>query len=99
MVFFHHYSVIDIENNNNEQLIIFVLAIIPMSEYSTMEHVLHLHDNHSEQLSVSTSDEYQSPVYTHVENFKATALTLPFTLGNITKVKCSPRFSLRKSNE
>ncbi|CAF1397844.1 unnamed protein product [Rotaria sordida] len=71
-----------------------LLAIIPMSEYSTMDHILHIHNNHSEQLSVESYDEYDSPVYTHVENIKTSVLILPFTIGNITHVKCSPRFSL-----
>jgi len=74
----------------------FFLAIIPASEYSTLEHVLQIHNNHSKQLSLENYDEYESPVYTHVENMKTGASILPFTIGNATNVKCSPRFSLRK---
>jgi hypothetical protein len=65
-----------------------------MSEYSTMEHVLHIHNNHSEHFVVD--DEYDSPVYTHVERMKPSALILPYTIGNLTNVKCSPKFSFRK---
>jgi hypothetical protein len=74
----------------------FFLAIIPASEYSTLEHVLQIHNNHSKQLSLDNYDEYESPVYTHVENMKTGVSILPFTIGNATNVKCSPRFSLRK---
>jgi hypothetical protein len=74
----------------------FFLAIIPASEYSTLEHVLQIHNNHSKQLSLDTYDENESPVYTHVENIKPGVSILPFTIGNATNVKCSPRFSLRK---
>jgi hypothetical protein len=71
-------------------------AIIPMSEYSTMEHVLHIHNNHSEHFPVEPYDEYDSPIYTHVERLKSSALILPYTIGNLTNVKCSPKFSFRK---
>jgi hypothetical protein len=67
-----------------------------VSEYSTLEHILHIHNNHSEQLPVEIYDEYESPVYAHVENIKTSVSILPFTIGNATHVKCSPRFSLRK---
>ena len=67
-----------------------------MSEYSTLEHILHLHNNHSQQFAIELSDGYESPAYTHVETLQGSVLTLPFTLGNVTQVKCSPRFSLRK---
>jgi hypothetical protein len=67
-----------------------------MSEYSTMEHVLHLHGNHSEHLLLDSSYENDTATYTHVENLKISLSKLPFTLGNATHVKCSPRFSLRK---
>jgi len=70
-----------------------------MSEYSTMEHVLHIHNNHSEHLPIETYDEYDSPIYTHVEHIKTNVLILPFIIGNATNVKCSPRFSLRKLKE
>lgn len=67
-----------------------------MSEYSTMEHVLQIHHNHSGQLELGTHDEHESPIYTHVENIKLSLSTLPFTIANETDVRCSPRFSLRK---
>ena len=67
-----------------------------MSEYSTIEHVLQLHNNHSDQFTLGTYQEGESPVYTDVESMKASVDKLPFTMGNLTNVKCSPRFSLRK---
>jgi hypothetical protein len=70
-----------------------------MSEYSTKEHILFIHQNHSEHLSMETDDEYNSPIYIHVESIKTNVLILPFTIGNITNVKCSPRFSLRRLKE
>ncbi|CAF1217425.1 unnamed protein product [Adineta steineri] len=73
-----------------------LFAIIPMSEYSTKEHMLQLHNNHSQHLLFdASSDEYELPAYTHVENIKTSISDLPFTLGNITNVKCSPQFSLQ----
>ncbi|CAF1395460.1 unnamed protein product [Rotaria sp. Silwood1] len=72
-----------------------LLAIIPMSEYSTIDHILRIHNNHSEQLPIETYDEYDLPVYTHVENIKTSVYILPFIIVNATHVKCSPRFSLR----
>jgi hypothetical protein len=67
-----------------------------MSEYSTIEHILRIHNNHSEHLPIENDSEHNFPVYTHVENIKTSLLILPFTIGNATKVKCSPKFSLRK---
>ncbi|UJR13460.1 hypothetical protein I4U23_000474 [Adineta vaga] len=71
-----------------------LFAIIPMSEYSTVEHVLQLHSNHSDKLSFETSHTDQSIVYTHVEHINTNVDRLPFAVVNITDVKCSPRFSL-----
>ena len=69
-----------------------------MREYSTMEHVLHLHNNHTKYLQIDNLNSFDLPDYAHVEHLKGAALVvLPFTIGNITNVKCSPRFSLRKS--
>jgi hypothetical protein len=97
VVFYHHYSVKHrcIEKNFID-LLFFSLAIIPMSEYSTMEHVLYIHNNHSEHLSAATYDEYGSPVYIHGEYLPPSAVILPFTLGNLTNVKCSPKINIRK---
>ncbi|CAF4541732.1 unnamed protein product [Rotaria sp. Silwood2] len=72
-----------------------LLAIIPMSEYSTMDHILRIHNNHSNQLPIEIYDEYDSPAYTHVEDIKTNVFILPLTIVNATHVKCSPRFSLR----
>ncbi|CAF1197923.1 unnamed protein product [Adineta ricciae] len=71
-----------------------LLALIPMSEYSTTEHILHLHNNHSNELFVGNSQEDLSIVYAHVEHISTSVDKLPFTIGNLTHVKCSPKFSL-----
>ncbi|CAF0896759.1 unnamed protein product [Adineta ricciae] len=71
-----------------------LLALIPMSEYSTTEHILHLHSNHSNELFVGNSHEDLSTVYAHVEHINTNVDKLPFTIGNLTHVKCSPKFSL-----
>jgi hypothetical protein len=68
-----------------------------MIEYSTMEHVLQIHDNHSEHLSINSSDENGATYYKPVEHIK-TNLEIPFTISNLTKVHCSPKFSLSKLN-
>lgn len=67
-----------------------------MSEYSTFEHILQLHGNHSVEFSLDDAEETNSPLYTHVESLASNQLHLPFILGNLTEVKCSPKFSLRK---
>jgi hypothetical protein len=81
----------------NKKIDLLFSAIIPMSEYSTMEHVLQIHDNHSEHYSIKSTDENQIASYKHVEHMK-TSLEMPFTISNLTKVHCSPKFSLRKLN-
>jgi hypothetical protein len=77
---------------------LFFLAIIPMNEYSTIEHVLQIHDNHSEQFSINSDDGNDMPTYRHVEHIKTSASMIPFSLMNATDVSCSPKFSLRKLN-
>jgi len=69
-----------------------------MNEYSTKEHILQIHDNHSEHLSINPNDGNGVSTYKHVEHIKASASMLPFTLINTTDVSCSPKFSLRKLN-
>lgn len=67
-----------------------------MSEYSTEEHFLQVHDNHSEPLAMNYYEVNDLPSYKHVENIKASASIVPFALMNATDVTCSPKFSLRK---
>lgn len=74
------------------------LAIIPMTEFSTTEHVFQIHHNHSERLSIKHSDEDGPVAYKHVEHFKKTDATSSFIVGNLTDVSCSPKFNLRKLN-
>jgi hypothetical protein len=69
-----------------------------MNEYSTIEHVLQVHDNHSEHLSINSNDGHGIPVYKHVEHIKASASMIPVAFINVTDVHCSPKFSLRKLN-
>lgn len=71
-----------------------LLAIIPMSEYSTEEHFLQVHDNHSEPLAMNYYEANDLPSYKHVEHIKASASMIPFALMNSTDVTCSPKFSL-----
>jgi hypothetical protein len=66
-----------------------------MSEYSTVEHILQVHENHSEQLAISSNDGHVIPAYKHAEFIKP---NLPFEERNATHVSCSPKFSLRKLN-
>jgi hypothetical protein len=82
----------------NKKIDLLFSAIIPMSEYSTMEHVLQIHDNHSEQFSINSDDGNDMPTYRHVEHIKTSASMIPFSLMNATDVSCSPKFSLRKLN-
>jgi hypothetical protein len=65
-----------------------------MNEYSTIEHVLQVHDNHSEHLSINSNDGHGIPVYKHVEHIKASASMIPVAFINVTDVHCSPKFSL-----
>ena len=67
-----------------------------MTEYSTIDHYLQIHDNHSEQFAIKPSDDGAPPAYRHVEQLKMSASMVPLVLGNATDVHCSPRFSLRK---
>lgn len=66
-----------------------------MSEYSTVEHILQVHESHSEQLAISSNDGHVIPAYRHVEYIKS---DVPFEEKNATQVSCSPKFSLRKLN-
>jgi len=63
-----------------------------------MEHVLQIHDNHSEQLAIHSNDENDLPTYKHVEHMKTSASMMPFTLINETDVSCSPKFNISKLN-
>jgi hypothetical protein len=69
-----------------------------MTEYSTIEHVLQIHSNHSEHFSIKSIDGSEIPTYKHVEYFKASASMIPSVLGNVTDVICSPKYSLSKLN-
>ena len=71
----------------------FFLAIIPTTEYSTIEHFLQIHENHSEHFSIKQTDVYETPIYRHVENLKTSGAMIPSVLGNATDVSCSPKFS------
>jgi len=68
-----------------------------MKEYSTIEHVLQIHDNHSEHLSINSSDENGITYYKPVEHMKP-SFEIPFTASNVTEVHCSPKFNLGKLN-
>ncbi|CAF2334956.1 unnamed protein product [Rotaria sp. Silwood2] len=71
-----------------------LLAIIPMTEYSTREHFFQLHNNHSERFSIKSSDDDDDMVYEHVEHIKKSDTTVPFIAGNLTDVSCSPKSNL-----
>ncbi|CAF1927082.1 unnamed protein product [Rotaria magnacalcarata] len=71
-----------------------LLAIIPMTEYSTLEPLLQIHNNHSERFSIKSSDENNLLTYAHVEHFKKIDLPVPFIPGNMTDVICSPKANL-----
>ena len=67
-----------------------------MNEYSTMEHTLRLHDNHSQHLAIDSSDDTKLVTYRHVEHMKMNGATSPYIFGNVTRVNCSPAYSLGK---
>ena len=69
-----------------------------MMEYSTKEHVFQVHRNHSEHLSIESSDRNNAPTYTHVEHIKKSDLSVLFMVRNTTDVSCSPKSNLRKLN-
>ncbi|CAF3403788.1 unnamed protein product [Rotaria socialis] len=71
-----------------------LLAIIPMTEYSTLEHLLQVHNNHSERFSIKYSDENNLLTYNHVEHIKKIDSSVPFIVGNMTDVICSPKSNL-----
>ncbi|UJR33860.1 hypothetical protein I4U23_021281 [Adineta vaga] len=70
-----------------------LLALIPMSEYSTVEHVLQVPSNQSEQFPIKDIDINNVP-YKHVDHIKTGSIT-DYILSNETHVSCSPRFSFR----
>ena len=67
-----------------------------MSEYSTMEHILRIHDNHSQHLAIDLNDDTKLATYRHVEHMKTNGAASSYILGNVTRVNCSPKYSLRK---
>ncbi|CAF0950336.1 unnamed protein product [Rotaria sordida] len=71
-----------------------LLAIIPMTEYSTIEHVFQIHNNHSERFSIKSSDDDDLIIYKHVEHIKKSDATVPFIPSNLTNVNCSPKSNL-----
>ncbi|CAF1201754.1 unnamed protein product [Adineta ricciae] len=70
-----------------------LLAIMPMSEFSTVDHALQVLGNHSEQF-LSKPLDTNDFTYKHVDHIKTASIS-SYILGNETSVVCSPRFSLR----
>ncbi|CAF3347704.1 unnamed protein product [Rotaria sp. Silwood1] len=71
-----------------------LLAIIPMTEYSTTEHFFQIHNNHSEHFSIKYSDGNDAMMYKHVEHIKKSDTAGSFIAGNLTDVNCSPKSNL-----
>lgn len=91
------YIAIEMILHLNKHICIFE-ALIPTSEYSTFEHAITIHQNHSIHLPAEIHSELDLPMYVHVESIKESITKIPFSTEGTINVKCSPRFSLRKLN-
>ena len=71
-----------------------VLAIIPMTEFSTFDHILSIHQNHSEELSIRIVNNTLIDSYKHVEHIKSTDVISKLAIGPAIPVTCGQIFSI-----